>query len=137
MATTLLTWCRDDEKVSQEAIKYPADFRYSGCRLAALPQTLGRLSGDDILIITAHGNPYNFGDKCDSFSDFTVDKFADVLRQLAPNGWNGSIYFDTCNGLAFARNLKAKIAREFPHLKLFGCEGSTNMEVDLSKHQQA
>lgn len=137
MATTLLIWCRDDEKVSEEAKHYPAKFTYHGCRLAALPQTLERLSGDDRLIITAHGNPCSIGDKGDSFSDFTVDKFAEVLRQLAPDGWSGSIYFDTCDGLAFARNLKAKIGKEFPHLKLFGCEGGTNMKIDLSKHQQA
>jgi len=137
MATTLLIWCRDDEKVTDAAKDYPAEFRYSGCRLAALSQTLGRLSGNDRLIITAHGNPYSFGDKGDSFSDFTVDKFADVLRHKAPDGWSGSIYFDTCYGLTFARSLKIEIADEFPHLKLFGCEGGTSMKVDLSKHQQA
>ena len=56
MSTTLICWCRNDDEVSGAALKFPCDYRYSGCRIAALPQTLKRLNGDDILIITAHGN---------------------------------------------------------------------------------
>lgn len=51
MSTTLLCWCRNDSDVTQAAHAFPADYRYSGCRRSALPQTLGRLSGDDVLAL--------------------------------------------------------------------------------------
>jgi hypothetical protein len=137
MAITLLCWCRNDSEVSSAAKAFKADYRYSGCRVAALPQTLGRLGGDDILIITAHGSSHSIGESDDSFIDLTVDKLAGLLKQLAPSTWSGSLYLDVCNGLAFARNLKAALNGHFPNLKLFGCDGDTDMSVDMSKHKQA
>jgi hypothetical protein len=137
MSTTLLCWCRNDSEVSTAAKAFKADYRYSGCRIAALPQTLARLSGDDVLIITAHGNSSSLGEEVDSFSDLTLDRLAQVLNEHAPSGWSGSLCFDTCHGLDFARKLKPKIAKHLPGLKLFGCVGETDMDVDLSKHQQA
>lgn len=136
MSTTLLCWCRDDEKVSAAALEYPADYRYSGCRRAALKQTLERLKAGDRLIITAHGTPVIFGDKDDSFSDFTVGEFSKALQTNAPKGWSGELYFDICNGYAFAQGLRPLIQKSLPQLRLFGCKGSTDMDVDLSKHTE-
>ena len=73
MSTTLICWCRNDDEVSGAALKFPCDYRYSGCRIAALPQTLKRLNGDDILIITAHGNASSIGeDAADQAQGFGV-----------------------------------------------------------------
>lgn len=137
MATTLLCWCRNDSEVSTAAKNFKADYRYSGCRIAALPQTLGRLGSGDILIITAHGNSSSIGEEGDSFSDLTLNDVANVLIAYAPKNWSGSLCFDTCYGYSFATKLKPKLAKNFPDLKLFGCVGETDMDVDLSKHQQA
>lgn len=135
MSTTLICWCRNDDEVSSAAMRFPCDYRYSGCRIAALPQTLARLNGDDILIITTHGNSSSIGEDVDSFSDLTLDRLAKVLNESAPSSWSGSLYFDTCHGYDFARKLKPKIAKHLPHLKLYGCVGETDMDVDLNKHQ--
>ena len=137
MSTTLICWCRNDDEVSGAALKFPCDYRYSGCRIAALPQTLKRLNGDDILIITAHGNASSIGEDVDSFSDLTLDRLAKVLNENTSSDWSGGLYFDTCSGYDFACKLKPKIAAHLPHLKLFGCVGATDMDVDLSKHRQA
>lgn len=136
MSTTLLCWCRDDDQVSAAARRFPADYRYSGCRRAALPQTLGRLKAGDTLIITAHGTPHALGDEGVSFSDFTVQQFAEQLRANAPRGWSGCLYFDICDGYAFAANLHPYVHDHLPQLRLFGCEGSTDMDVDLNKHRE-
>lgn len=136
MTTTLLCWCRDDDEVSAAAREYKADYRYSGCRRAALRQLFERLKTGDILIITAHGTPRILGDEDDSFSDLTVQQLAEQLLEKAPKGWSGKLYFDICNGYAFAKNLRPKIQQAFPDLVLYGCVGDTDMEVDLTKHKK-
>lgn len=136
MHTTLLCWCRDDDQVSASARNFPADYIYSGCRRAALPQTLGRLRDGDTLIITAHGSPQELGDQGISFSDFTVEQFAQQLIANAPRGWNGKLYFDICEGYAFAKNLRQLLLQKFAQLRLFGCDGATDMDVDLNKHKE-
>ncbi len=60
-----------------------------------------------------------------------------MLNENTSSDWSGSLYFDTCSGYDFACKLKPKIAAHLPHLKLFGCVGATDMDVDLSKHRQA
>jgi hypothetical protein len=136
MSTTLLCWCRDDQQVSDAARTFPADYRYNGCRRAALQQTLGRLHNGDTLIITAHGAPEAFGNEDGSFSDFTVKQFANELLAKLPSGWQGKLYFDICDGYTFSANLRPLIHQKFPQLRLFGCEGSTDMDVDLDKHTE-
>ncbi|MGE8058202.1 hypothetical protein [Pseudomonas sp. NPDC089547] len=137
MSTTLLCWCRDDSQVTEAARNFPADYRYSGCRRAALPQTLGRLRNGDVLVITAHGSPHAFGEEGVNFTDFTARQFADALLANPPGGWSGSLYFDICNGYAFALNVLPLIRAGLPGLRLFGCEGDTDMAVDLSRHREA
>ncbi|QJI37600.1 MULTISPECIES: hypothetical protein [unclassified Pseudomonas] len=137
MSTTLLCWCRDDSQLTAAARNFRADYRYSGCRRAALPQTLGRLRNGDVLVITAHGSPQAFGEEGVNFTDFTPRQFADALLANPPGGWSGSLYFDICNGYAFAQNVRPLIRAGLPNLRLFGCEGDTDMAVDLSRHREA
>jgi hypothetical protein len=136
MSTTLLCWCRDDSELTDAAKNFPADFRYSGCRRAALPQTLGRLTGADVLVVTAHGAPRVFGEEDDAFYDFDVDQFADTLRSMAPKTWQGRLYLDICSGFQFAQKLKPKLSQDFPGLRFFGCDGNTEMSVDMNKHKE-
>lgn len=137
MSTTLLCWCRNDSEVTQAARQFPYDQRYTGCRRAALPQVFGSLKTGDTLVITAHGAPKIFGEKDESFIDLTADEFAKLFVQLAPENWSGSVYFDICEGLAFAGNVRRLLKTILPNVRWFGCEGSTDMEVSLDKHKEA
>lgn len=136
MSTTLICWCRNDSEVSDAARRYPANFRYSGCRRAALVQTLGRLQGDDILIITAHGEPTAFGEADGTFSDFSVREFADELLAYPAATWRGLVYLDICHGYEFGLNLRPLIHERLPNLRVFGCEGDTKMDIDLTAHRE-
>lgn len=123
MSTTLLCWCRNDSELSDAARQFKYDKRYTGCRRAALPQVFGSLNTGDTLVITAHGAPKIFGEKDDSFIDLTVDEFATLFLQLAPRKWSGSVYFDICNGLAFASNARRLLRDHLPNVRWFGCKG--------------
>ncbi|MCR4469865.1 MULTISPECIES: hypothetical protein [unclassified Burkholderia] len=136
MSTTLLCWCRDDEEVTEAAKKFKAERRYSGCRRAALQQVFGPLTGDDILVVTAHGTPLVFGEEDDSFTDFTAQQFSDALIRMVQGDWKGKLYMDICDGYNFAKNLRKSLSARFPMLQLFGCDGQTDMSVDLTKHKQ-
>lgn len=60
-----------------------------------------------------------------------------MLNENTSSDWSGGLYSDTCSGYDFACKLKPKIAAHLAHLKLFGCVGATDMDVDLNKHRQA
>lgn len=137
MSTTLLCWCRNDSEVTDAARNFSCDKRYTGCRRAALPQVFGGLRTGDNLVITAHGAPKMLGEKDDSFIDLTANEFSTLFLQSVPDNWSGNVYFDICDGYAFARNVRRLLKDNLPNVRWFGCPGNTDMEVLLSKHQEA
>ncbi|MHA6822421.1 hypothetical protein ACQUKI_12905 [Ralstonia pseudosolanacearum] len=136
MRKALLCWCRDDKSVTEAAKEFEAKLRYSGCRRKALESFFGYLKGDDILVVTAHGAPDVFGEEDGKFTDFTAEQFIDALIKNVKGDWKGKLYMDTCDGYKFAENLHKPLRERFPKLQLFGCDGETDMSVDLTKHKQ-
>jgi|SRR5690606_32913097 len=130
MAKLLICLCKDDEDVSEAAQLYKSkvDHWYFGARLTGV-KTLLKLTRIDEIIVTAHGNEDEMGNESAGVIDVTPKQFAELLTSC---NFKGTLYLDICNGYQFGQKVKQ-------HLKcagIFGADGATDMQIDLSTHKR-
>ncbi len=131
MTTLLICLCKDDPSVINAAKDfYAAETcpKYFGARISGIQGQLKMMQARlTEIIVTAHGNDDEIGNENPGGVDVTAEAFAVILNKA---DFNGTVYFDVCEGQEFGKNVKKSLTCG---ATLYGAVGSTNMQIDRTK----